>query len=81
MIICKPLSLKILELFFMVLYLLSTNVFKNWFRPILLIINPFVPTNASFFYPLKISENRMIFWCFQGVEKGCIGNKWVNVTS
>ena len=18
------------------------------------------------------------FWCFQGVEKGCIGNKWVN---
>ena len=20
----------------------------------------------------------MVFWCFQGVEKGCIGNKWVN---
>ena len=19
-----------------------------------------------------------VFWCFQGVEKGCIGNKWVN---
>ena len=29
--------------------------------------------------PLKISENRKVFWCFQGVEKGCIGNKWVNV--
>ena len=28
-------------------------------------INPFVP-NALFFYPL-------------GVEKGCIGNEWVNV--
>ena len=21
---------------------------------------------------------RKVFWCFQGVEKGCIGNKWVN---
>ena len=38
--------------------------------------NPFVP-NASFFYPLKTSENFTVFWCFQGVEKGCIGNKWV----
>ena len=19
-----------------------------------------------------------VFWCFEGVEKGCIGNKWVN---
>ena len=38
--------------------------------------NPFVP-NASFFYPLKTSENLTVFWCFQGVEKGCIGNKWV----
>ena len=32
---------------------------------------PFVP-NAPFLYPLKT------FWCFQGVEKGCIGNEWVN---
>ena len=22
--------------------------------------------------------HRKVFWCFQGVEKGCIGNKWVN---
>ena len=29
-------------------------------------LNPFVP-NAPFLYPLKT--------CFQGVEKGCIGNK------
>ena len=28
--------------------------------------------------PLKISENLTVFWCFQGVEKGCIRNKWVN---
>ena len=26
-------------------------------------INPFAP-NASFFYPLKTSENRQVFWCF-----------------
>ena len=33
--------------------------------------NPFVP-NAPFLYLLKTSENR------KEVEKGCIGNKWVN---
>ena len=40
-------------------------------------INPFVP-NAPFLYPLKISENLTVFWCFQEVEKGWMGNKWVN---
>ena len=39
-------------------------------------VNPFVP-NAPFLYPLKTSENVKVFWGFQGVEKGCIGNKWV----
>ena len=38
-------------------------------------INPFVP-NAPFFYPLKTAENLSVFWCFQGIEKGCIGNEW-----
>ena len=38
--------------------------------------NPFVP-NALFLYPLKISENSKVFFCFPGVEKGCIGNEWV----
>ena len=33
-------------------------------------LNPFV-LNAPFLYPLKAS------WCFQGVEKGRIGKKWV----
>ena len=41
-------------------------------------LNPFVP-NAPFLYPLKKSENRMIFWCFQGAEEGCIKNKRVNL--
>ena len=40
-------------------------------------INPFVP-NAPFLYLLKTSENLSVFWYFQGVEKGCIGNEWVN---
>ena len=45
----------------------------NWKK---VCINPFVP-NASFFYHLKTSENVSIFWCFWGVEKGCIWNEWV----
>ena len=42
--------------------------------------NPFV-RNAPFLYPLKRSENFTVFRCFQGVEKGCIRNKWVNLDS
>ena len=40
-------------------------------------INPFVP-NGPFLYLLKTSENR--FLMFSEVEKGCIWNKWVNLT-
>ena len=29
---------------------------------------------------LKTSENLAIFRCVQGVEKGCIGDKWINAT-
>ena len=47
------------------------------FRKAVKAFNPFVP-NAPFFYPLKTSEYRKVFWRFQGVEKGCIGNEWVN---
>ena len=39
-------------------------------------IKPFVP-NAPFLYPLKTSENNKLFWCFQRLKEGCIGNKWV----
>ena len=39
-------------------------------------LTPFV-SNARFLYSLKTSENRKVF---QGVEKGCIGNEWVNLT-
>ena len=39
-------------------------------------LNPFAP-NSCFHYPLKTSEKHKIFWCFQGVERLCIGNEWV----
>ena len=45
--------------------------------PLTKFLNPLVP-NAAFLYPLKISETLTVFWCFQGEEKGCIGNEWVN---
>ena len=31
--------------------------------------------------PLKTSEKRQVFWRFQGIEKGYIGNEWVNTDS
>ena len=39
-------------------------------------LNLFMP-NAPFLYPLKTSEKITVFRCFQGVEEGCIGKKWV----
>ena len=42
--------------------------------------NPFVP-KAPFLYPLKTSENLRVFWCFQGVQKGCTGKKWFNLNA
>ena len=38
--------------------------------------NPFIP-NAPFLYPFKTWENHKVFWWFQGVVKGGIGNEWV----
>ena len=35
--------------------------------------------NVPFLYPLKTLENHTVFY-FQGVQKGCIGNKSVKVT-
>ena len=51
---------------------LTTNINHPW------IFNPFVPS-APFLYHLKTSENRKVFWCFQEVQKGCIGNEWVKL--
>ena len=41
-------------------------------------IYSFVP-NSPFLHHLK-TENCNVFWCFQRVEKGCIGNKWGNIS-
>ena len=55
------------------------NIRKHWFlylenqKPKL---NPFV-SDALFLYLLKTSENLTVVRCFQGVEKGFIGNEWV----
>ena len=48
---------------------------KKKFYCLLSIYNPFAP-NAPFLYSLTISEKHMVFWYFQGVKKGCIGNEW-----
>ena len=41
-----------------------------------LYINSLVP-NSPFLYPLKHRKTLTVFWCFQGIEKGCIWNEWV----
>ena len=43
-----------------------------------LIFNPVFP-NALCLYSLKTSENITVFWCFHGVDKGCIANTWVSM--
>ena len=45
-----------------------------------LIFNSFVPI-TPFVYLLKTSENLTVFWYFQELEKGCIGNEWVNLSN
>ena len=63
----------------LVINLLSTASTLRYKNKTLFIskLNPFF-SNASFLYSLK-TENLMVSWCFQRVEKGCIGNKWVNI--
>ena len=41
-------------------------------------LNSFV-LSAPSIYPLKTLENLTVFWCFRGVEKGCIGKKYVKL--
>ena len=41
--------------------------------------NPHVP-NAPFLYPLRISQNHRVLWCFQRIEKGCTANEWAKLT-
>ena len=42
----------------------------------LAMINHFGPS-APFLYPLNTLENRTVFWCFQGVQKGASGTNWL----
>ena len=58
----------------------SIYIFKStkdlFMNRLALISSSFVPS-APFLYFPKASENCKSFWCFQGVEKGYNGNKWV----
>ena len=57
----------------------TTNTVKDVFSKVGLaihFINPFLAF-AFFLYPLKISENLWVCWCFQGVYKDTSGMKWV----
>ena len=54
------------------LYFLGTAD-DQWLK-IGVMVNLFV-SNAPFLYRLKTSENLTVFWRFQRVEKGCIGNE------
>ena len=47
-------------------------------RDVFDVFNPFLPSGL-FLYPQKTLESLSLFWCCQGVEKGCIGIKWVNI--
>ena len=59
----------------MVMFEVLSLIFSYYNRPDQ-VINPFV-LNTPFFYPPLKTEN-MVFCCFQGVEKGCIGSKWAD---
>ena len=58
----------------------SVYYLSNYQNGCVKLFNPFTP-NAPVLCPLKTSENRMVSWCFQGVEKGCIGKEWVNISN
>ena len=64
---------KIVYLFLGFRFLNGIN--EKWVYDTLFLIHSF-PTN-SFFYLLKKPKGRKFFWCFQGVEKDCIGKEWV----
>ena len=38
----------------------------------------FLLTHSFPMHPFSTPLNLTVFWCFQRVEKGCIGNDWVN---
>ena len=55
-----------------------TLVLSKWTYCIFVVLSCYhICPRYTLSLPLKTSENRNVFWCFQGVEKGCIGNKWV----
>ena len=68
-----PIRSQIQEMVFLMVRVTNHNPIDNS----ILYHNPLVP-RAPFLYTLKKLENRKVF-CFQGLEKGCIGNGWINI--
>ena len=66
----------------LLIFLAYWNVLKRtckhhlYIKPLLFLTHSF-----RMHYSLIASENFTVFWCFLGVEKGCIGNEWVNKTT
>ena len=65
------------DLFLMHLFWCISFVSNTFLDDLFLMHSIAFVSNACSLYTLKISENRKVFLCFQGKEKGCIGNKWV----
>ena len=60
----------------------NTAVFKTIFKNILPMSKSehIFLTHSFPMHPFSTSwKHRKVFWCFQGVEKGCIGNEWVKL--
>ena len=55
-------------------YVVSENIPFSSMTPFILLVSAFFMEKVSVFV-----KNIKVFWCFQGVEKGCIGNKWVKL--
>ena len=71
---CESCSEQFIESTKIVKFLLFSSILFLDFQKIE-ILNPFV-SNGTFLYPVKTSENRLL--CSQGMEKGRIGNEWVD---
>ena len=69
----------------LLLNILYVITFTTYFIAILqvwLMTMPFTQVYLTHLFPMHpFSTHLTVFWCFQGVEKGCIGNKWLNLDS
>ena len=63
--------------FFMFYFILFLNIRLEVIKRKKSIIFQDLCFQCTLFLPPQNIKSRRVLWCFQGVEKGCIGNKWV----